>query len=142
MEIQLFIFEEEKCAIHVVEHIKHCPQCAIKAAEYNVLVEGIEQLEKPAFDFALADLVVEQLPQPQLRARFDSLFLYIIAFVVISFVATALYFFKDTRLNLAWKTSPASTGLIITTVACIGIFLLADLFRKYQRQMHAANFIE
>lgn len=140
MEIQLFIFEEEKCDVHVVDHIKLCPQCAIKVAGYKMLVKGIEQQEKPAFDFSLADLVVNQLPQQQLPERFDKLFLYIIALIVIFFVSTVFYLFKDTLLNVTWKTSAISTGLIITTVACIVIFLLADMFRKYQKQMHAANF--
>jgi hypothetical protein len=141
-EIQLFVLEGEKCDVRIVKHIKHCSQCTIKAAEYKMLFEGIVQQEKPAFDFSLADLAIEQLPQSQLREGFDKWFIYIIVLIVIPFMSTAFYLFKNALLNIAWKISSALTGLIITTVACIAVFLLTDMYRKYQKQMNAINFIK
>lgn len=141
-EIQLFILEEGKCEVHIVEHIRHCSQCAIKAADYKVLFEEIEQQEKAIFDFPLADLVIEQLTPPQLQNGFDKVFLFVIALVGILFVSTVLYLFKDILLNPAWKIHPISTGLIITTVASVLAFLVIDMYRKYQKQMDAINFIK
>ena len=139
-EIQIFILEGGKCDVHTVEHIRHCSQCALKAAEYKVLFEGIEQQEKPLFDFPLADLVIVQLPAAQPQDGFDRVFLFVIALVGILFVSTVLYLFKDILLNPAWKIHPFAIGLIITTVASVLVFLVTDSYRKYQNQMDAINF--
>jgi hypothetical protein len=140
IEIQRFILEEKKCDFYVVEHIKHCSQCTIKAAEYRLLFEGIKQQDRPVFDFPLADFVVAQLPKSQSGERFDKLFLYTIAFVGIFFLSTVFYLFKDPLLSPASQISPVSAGLIITTIAGMLAFLFIDMYKKYRKQMKAVNF--
>lgn len=141
-EIQLFILEEEKCDVHIVEHIRTCSHCATKVAEYKMLFTGIEEQEKPAFDFPLVDLVMEQLPTPQTKNSFDRLFLFVITIIAVVFGATVLYLFKDMLLDATWKISSISVWLIITTIVCVLVFLVSDMYRKYQKQMNAIDFIK
>ena len=137
LDIQRFILEKEKCEAALVEHIRQCPHCEQRAAEYSTLFQAIKQQEKPAFDFPLADLVAGQLPAPRRRDSFDTLILYVVA-VAVLIVTTAIYFmFRNVRLNIDWEISSVSIALIITTIVGMSAFLVLDMYRKYQKQMNS-----
>ena len=140
IEIQQYVLGKENCDTEMVEHMQHCTNCAAKAAQYTLVFDGIEQQEKPVFNFNLADLVVAQLPKPQPKVANKKWFFYFIIFIVLFSVCAIFYLFGNNLKNLFFGTTPILTGLIITTVAILLVFLSIDMYRKYQVQMDALNF--
>jgi hypothetical protein len=139
-EIQQYVLQKTNCGVDIIEHIQHCRNCKIKAEQYTLLFEGIKQQEKPVFDFNLADLVLEQLPQSQHKGSYKKSFSYFIISISIFFVCDFFYLFGNNLLNLFWGIAPILIGLIITTVTSLLVFLCIDMYRKYQTQMKALNF--
>ena len=140
IEIQQYVLEKANCDIDIAEHMQHCTNCAAKAAQYNLMFDGIEQQEKPIFNFNLADLVVKQLPQHQPKVANEKWVFYFVIFIAIFSVCAIFYLFGNNLQNLFFGTKPILTGLIITTVTILLVFLCIDMYRKYQAQMNALNF--
>ena len=139
-EIQQYVLQKADCDIDIIKHIQSCENCKIKAEQYNLLFEAIKQQEKPAFDFNIADLVIEQLPKSRYKVSTDKLFSYFIIFISIIFLSIIFYFFRDSLLTVFKGISPILVALIITTVTCLFVILFIDMYRKYQAQMKALNF--
>jgi len=139
-EIQQYVLQKADCDIDIIKHIRSCETCKIKAEQYNLLFEAIKQQEKPAFDFNIADLVIEQLPKSRYKVSTDKLFSYFIIFISIFSLSIIFYFFRDSLLSLFKGISPILVALIITTVTCLFVILFIDMYRKYQAQMKALNF--
>ena len=140
IEIQQYILEKANCDTDIVEHMQHCTNCEAKAAEYNLIFDEIQQQAKPIFNFNPADLVVAQLPKAQYTGSNGRSFFYFIIFIVLFSVCTIFYLFGNNLQNLLLGTKPILTGLIITTVTILLIFLCIDMYRKYQAKMNALNF--
>lgn len=139
-EIQQYVLQKTECDDDIVQHIASCETCKIKAEQYNLLFEGIKQQEKPAFDFNIADLIIEQLPQSRHKVFNDKLFSYFIIFISVLFLSIFFYFFRDSLLSLFKGITPILVALVITTVSCLFIILFTDMYRKYQAQMKTLNF--
>jgi hypothetical protein len=139
-EIQQYVLQKADCDIDIIKHIRSCETCKIKAEQYNLLFEAIKQQEKPAFDFNIADLVIEQLPKSRYKVSTDKLFSYFIIFISIFSLSIIFYFFRDSLLSLFKGISPILVALIITTVTCLFVILFIDMYRKYQARMKALNF--
>jgi hypothetical protein len=139
-EIQQYVLQKADCDIDIIKHIQSCETCKIKAEQYNLLFEAIKQQEKPAFDFNIADLVIEQLPKSRYKVSTDKLFSYFIIFISIIFLSIIFYFFRDSLLSLFKGITPILVALIITTVTCLFVILFIDMYRKYQARMKALNF--
>jgi len=141
IEIQQYVLEKTNCDTDIVEHMQHCTNCEAKAAEYNLIFDEIQQQAKPIFNFNLADLVVAQLPKPQPKVAKEKWVFYFIIFIAVFSVCAIFYLFGNNLQNLLFGTKPILTGLIITTVAILLVFLCIDMYRKYQAQINALNFI-
>lgn len=139
-EIQQYILQKTNCDVDIIIHIQHCTNCKVKAEQYTLLFEEIKQQEKPVFDFNLANLVIEQLPKPQLTTSNDMSFFYFIIFIAILSVGIGFYFLGNNLLNLFLGMTPILIGIIITTGISLFVFLYIDMYRKYQAQMKALNF--
>ncbi len=139
-EIQQYVFEKTKCADEVIDHIQSCTTCKERAAQYSLLFEGIKQQEKPVFDFDLAELVIEQLPQSQTNLSSEKRFSFFIIFISIFVFCVVGYLFGRNLLSLFSGITPAVIGLIITTVISLFVFLYIDMNRNYQAKMKALNF--
>jgi len=139
-EIQQYVLQKTECDVDIVKHVESCETCKIKAKQYDLLFEGINQQEKPGFDFNIADLVIAKLPQSRYWFSTDTLFFYFIIFICVFFLSIFSYFFRDGLLSLFKGVTPILVALIITTVTCLFIFLCIDMYKKYQAQMKALNF--
>lgn len=139
-EIQQYVLEKTNYNIDIIEHIQHCTSCKIKAAQYNLLFEGIKEQEKPIFDFHLAALIMEQLPERQQKTSKEKSFFYLVPVISIFFLCIVFYLFGNNLSNLFWAVTPILIALIITTVTGILIFLYIDMYKKYQTKMQALNF--
>ena len=139
-EIQQYVLQKAECNIDIVKHMQNCETCTMKAAQYNLLFEGIKQQEKPVFDFNLADLVIEQLPESGYKVSSDKLFSYFILFISVFSLCIIFYFFRDGLLSLFKGITPILVALIIITVICLFAILFIDMYKKYQTRMKTLNF--
>jgi hypothetical protein len=139
-QIQQYVLQKAACDVDILNHIERCETCKIKAGQYNLLFEGIKQQEKPAFDFNIADLVTEQLPESRYKVSADKLLLYFIIFISVFSLSSIFYFFRDGLLSLFKGITPILVALIITTVISLFAILLIDMYKRYQAQMKTLNF--
>jgi hypothetical protein len=140
LEIQQYALEKASCGTTVIDHIQACRACRLKAEAYQHIFEGIKEQPKPNFDFNLADLVMDQLPQPKQRTSFDNIVLFITAFFSILVTGFAIYFFRSFLSTTLTEIAPILVYLIITTLATLLIVLGIDMFARYNRQMKILDF--
>jgi multisubunit Na+/H+ antiporter MnhC subunit len=139
-DIQQYVLDKTACDPQLVQHIAVCVDCKQKAEQYYLLFNAIREEEKPAFDFNLAGLVMKQLPQPQKAHLTGQYFVYAIASVLILLSGILPYLYRSYLQKLFKANAPLSTALIVTAIVSLSIFLFADMYRKYKKQMEALNF--
>ncbi len=139
-EIQQYALDKVSCCIQIIGHIQSCVACRLKAEAYRQIFAGIKEQPKPLFDFNLADLVMDQLPQSKPKASSDKAVVFIFAFVSLLPTGFAIYFFRSFLSNVFTGITPMLVYLVITTVASLLIFLGIDMFVKYNRQMKILDF--
>jgi len=139
-QIQQYVLEKANCNNEIIEHVEACTYCKERAEEYNLLFRGIQQQEKPVFDFDLADLVLQQLPKSQTDPFSEKWISLLIIFISILFCCVIGYLFGKNLVILFGGISPVFMGLIITTVISIFVFLYIDMNKSYHAKMKALNF--
>lgn len=139
-QIQQYVLEKANCTDEIKEHIQACIHCKERAEEYNLLFRGIQQQEKPVFDFDLADLVLQQLPKSQTDHFSEKWISLLIIFISILFCCVIGYLFGKNLVIPFGGISPVFMGLIITTVISVFAFLYIDMNKSYHAKMKALNF--
>lgn len=139
-EIQQYVFQKTECNVDILDHIESCETCKIKAVQYNLLFEGIKQQDKPAFDFDIADLVVEQLPKPRQKVSNDTSFWYLIILISIFSLSIIFYVLRHSLSDLFKGITLILVALVITTALCLFVILFIDMYRNYQTKMKTLNF--
>jgi hypothetical protein len=137
-EIQQYALDAESCNKGLIEHIQQCEHCLQQAMQYQLLFEGIGVQEKSVFDFDLADLVMEQLPQA--TPSYDRPLLYALGGVIAVMIGVVGYVFGNGLVSLFAYVQPILIGLILTTMVGLMVFLGVDMYQKYKAQMKALNF--
>lgn len=138
-EIQQYVLQK-KCDAYTLEHMRHCTNCKIKAVQYRLILDGIKAQEKPVFEFSLAELVIEQLPEHQQKKPNGRAFSYYISFMAIFFALIIFYLFGSNLISLFKGITPISIGLIITTVTGLLVILCIDMYKKYRMKIQILNF--
>jgi hypothetical protein len=72
-ELQQYALEGTLAGADIADHAQGCAACSAKLANYRLLGRQMYTLQKPAFDFNLADLVLQQLPAPKAEFPFQNL---------------------------------------------------------------------
>ncbi|HEY1054398.1 MAG TPA: hypothetical protein VGE24_04660 [Emticicia sp.] len=119
-------------------HVQHCAHCQQQVAAYKLLFEAIEAQEKPVFDFDLADLVIEQLPQP--KPVQDKSFLYTVATIIAVMIGIVGFLVGNSLVSLFAYLQPILIGLVILTSMGVMVFLGIDMYQRYKTQMKVLNF--
>ncbi|RYU94220.1 hypothetical protein [Emticicia agri] len=137
-EIQLYALDADACAPALVAHIQHCAHCQQEVLTYQLLAEGIKTQEKAVFDFDLADLVMEQLPQP--KPTSDRPILYMIGGIMAVMIVVMGELFGSSFIGLFAYAQPILIGLVLTATIALTAFLGIDMYQKYKAQMKALNY--
>lgn len=140
-EVQEYVVQNDNCNTYITEHIQQCENCKLKAEQYKVLLEGINHIEKPVFDFSLVDLVIEKLPVKESANYNENWFYFFITAIIAVPTFIIIHLFGNNVLTLLSDITPIIIGLSITTVACVFIFLCIDLNRRFQKRMNALNIV-
>ena len=138
--IQRYVLQNLNCDIDMIEHIRHCDICKIKAEQYKILIAGIKQQEKPSFDFNLPELVLAQIVKPKPKYSLLMIVVYLLVFVGLISFGIVLYQFRISLLNVFTGSSVLMTIMMFLTVLSISLFQLIEFIKKYQLKMDDLNF--
>jgi len=158
--IQEFIWDPEALDLSARAHILTCEHCKTRAENYQVLFTEMEQLPKPAFNFDLSNLVLNQIMDQKLNASVNTNPVMspvpaieklnaskpkniwtgiVITLMAIGLIGTPVYLFKDSFQDIIAEVSVMGTYVIIMTVVLIAAFLVFDEYRKYNHQINSLD---
>ena len=138
--IQRYVLQNLNCDIDMIEHIRHCDICKIKAEQYKILIVGIKHQEKPLFDFNLSELVLSQIVKPKPKYSLLMIVVYLLVFVGLISFGIVFYQFRISILNLLAGSSVLMIIMVFLTVLSISLFQLIEFIKKYQLKMDTLNF--
>jgi hypothetical protein len=132
-EIQMYVTEQDLLGTKQRVHIQDCAHCRAKAASYASLFNQIRNIQKPAFDFDLSALVMEQLPAPKRAFPWAALLISILS---IAAVAVSAVFFWSSLMAVMERVS-----ILLLAAAAIGavvvlLFQALEMIRAHHRQMN------
>jgi len=133
-EVQQYVVEKQHCEVKVVEHIHFCEVCRAKVEVYQLMIKEIKQQPQPAFDFDLAKMVMQQLPQAKKKVSNDKLLIWLFVSIGIIFIAGALYFFQS-YFELFEGLKTIFIYLIGITAVTVLVYLFIDMYKKYRHGM-------
>ena len=133
-ELQQYAVDKQHGENRIAEHIHICDACRMKVEVYEMMITGIKQQPQPAFDFDLAEMVLQQLPLPNPKASNDKWLIWLLATIAIGFIVASFYFlpkyfdfFQGIRIILIY--------LIVITAVTILAYVLMDMYKKYRQEM-------
>jgi predicted anti-sigma-YlaC factor YlaD len=133
-EVQQYVVEKQHCEVKVVEHIHFCEVCRAKVEVYQLMIKEIKQQPQPAFDFDLAKMVMQQLPQAKKKISNDKLLVWLFVSIGIIFIGGALYFFQS-YFELFEGLKTIFIYLIAITAVTVLVYLFIDMYKKYRHGM-------
>lgn len=139
-EIQEFLLEGSQSDTGLAKHLEICPECRERVAAYELLFAGIGELEKPVFEFNLAELVVARLPGRQMETVRDRLPVFVLVFVAVLLIGMGFVFRQYLALLFAGMASLAIYLMIIGVMVMLAFFCL-DMYKNYQRKMQALDLV-
>ena len=138
--IQKFAFDLSECEAEIVNHIHSCGECKKRVEGYLSLSNTIKEQTTPVLDFNLTELILDQLPLSSKKESAYNYFIYFLILISIGVVAAALYFFKDTLVNLFSNTSAIPISFIISVAMLIVFALSIDLVRSFNKKVDMLNY--
>lgn len=136
-ELQQYALEGTLAGADIADHAQGCAACSAKLTNYRLLGRQMYTLQKPAFDFNLADLVLQQLPAP--KAEFPWIAALGVTLTVVFLFTVSLLF--GTYLVQLFQNLPALFGTILTASA-IAVFagMLNTMIKEHHDQMKKLDF--
>lgn len=131
-ELQQFVVEPELIGKQLMAHVQVCTVCQTKSANYALLINGIQEAAKPAFNFDVSALVLNRLPTPKKSFKWATI---IISFFSVTLIAIVGVLFGSAMVTLI----SGVPGIILTVMTGIAlvfvIFQAIEIVREYKRRM-------
>ncbi|WP_295720127.1 hypothetical protein [Mucilaginibacter sp.] len=136
-DLQQYALEGTFAGEDIAAHAQGCAACSAKLANYRLLTQQMSTMQKPAFDFNLAQLVLGQLPAP--KAEFPWITVLGVALTMIFLATVSLVF--GSYLVLLFKSLPALFVAILTSSA-VAVFggVLNTIIKEHHDQMKKLDF--
>lgn len=131
-EIQLYVAEPQVISQQMANHIQDCAICRSQTANYALLFNNIKTAEKPAFDFDLSALVMEQLPAPKSAFPWAAI---IVSVLSLGIVAVSAIFFLGAIAALVRAVSGVLLTVVATSALTILIFQVVEIFKEHQKRV-------
>lgn len=132
-EIQLYVAEPEMTSHQLKIHIQDCANCQTRAANYQLLFNGIHDDAKPQFNFDLSTLVLEQLPEP--KRTFPWAGILVSVFSVLLIVVSATFFWSI--IDAVIRSAPVLLiATALTSAVVILIFQALEMVKNHKKQIH------
>jgi hypothetical protein len=132
-EIQLYVAEPEMTSDQLKIHIQDCANCQTRAANYQLLFNGIHDQAKPQFNFDLSTLVLEQLPEPKRAFPWTGILVSVFSILLISLSAIFFWSIMDAVIRSAPLLLIATA---LTAAVVILIFQALEMVKNHQKQIH------
>lgn len=139
-DIQKFTFDLSECETKIIKHIHSCEECKMRVESYLLLSNTIKDETEPILDFNLTELVFDQLLLSSKQQSIYNYFIYILIMVSIGVIASVLYFFKETLIDLFSNTTAITISFIISVVILIAFALSLDLVRSFNKKINILNY--
>lgn len=136
-KLQMVASSRQVADAATTQHIESCAICQEQLEVYKLIVSTINEQPKAAFNFDLADAVLQQLQAAPAKKAFS-----LRPFIIAAFIAIPLYLFRKNFLLLT--TGIPAAFLLLSVVASIVIIVINifKLYHTYQRQMEQLNISE
>ena len=136
-KLQMVASSQQVADTATTQHIESCAICQEQLEVYKLIVSTINEQPKAAFNFDLADAVLQQLQAAPAKKTFS-----LRPFIIAAFIAIPLYLFRKNFLLLT--TGIPAAFLLLSVVASIVIIVINifKLYHTYQRQMEQLNISE
>lgn len=138
-ELQQYVSDSLHCEQSIREHINSCHICKEKAETYQILFSGIQQQQKPEFDFNLTDLVIAQLEQPKRSFSTNIVVAYLLSSIGIMAVLISCFLFHEYLSGLFIRYSNLLIYLFLAITAVTFLFQCIEICRKYKKQIGVLN---
>ncbi|MEO6228471.1 MAG: hypothetical protein ABJB11_22810 [Ferruginibacter sp.] len=131
-ELQQYVVEPELISKQLMAHVQVCTICQTKSANYALLINGMQEAAKPAFNFDVSVLVLNRLPVPKRSFPWATI---IISLLSVALIAIVVVLFGSAMVTLFRGVS----GIILTIMMGIAfvfvIFQAIEIVREYNRRM-------
>ena len=134
-EIQQYVLAKDDCDINILEHINHCQKCKAEVEIYELLFAAIKEEPNPIFEFDLADLVMQQLPEKQ-NFSFEKYLIAILSGILIAIISILIFLINRYFPTLFNGISSIQFSLIFVTILLISIYIYIDMNKNYKDQMN------
>ncbi|CAN5346760.1 hypothetical protein BH10BAC1_BH10BAC1_21430 [soil metagenome] len=134
IEIQQYVLGKDDFDISIIEHINHCQKCKAEVELYKLLFAEIKKEPNPVFEFDLANLIMQQLPEKQNYAV-DTFLIALLFGFLITTLSILIYVTNQYFPTLFTGISTIQFSLIVVTIILISIFLYADMNKNYKNKM-------
>jgi hypothetical protein len=139
-EIQQYVLEKSTCSEYLIDHITHCEDCQQKAQLYSLLVESINQQNKPVFDFNLSGLVMPQLQPANTKNSFDQALIISLITIATSLGSSVFYLIGNDLIRIVSTITPMVAYLLYTIASFLFLFLFVAMYVEFQRKMKTLHF--
>lgn len=133
-ELQQYITEPQTLDSEKTAHALSCAHCAVKAANYQVLFQGIQKEPSPAFEFDLSALIMEQLPKPKKTFPWFAVITSCVSLLMVTF---SVGYFWSAMVTLTKGMSGMLPSMAAVAAASVLIFQILETFRSYQQRMRS-----
>ncbi len=134
-EIQQYALDRTASESQVIQHIDTCEACRLIAQNYMHLFTAIQEQPKAYFDFDLASLVLQQLPDRKYRFSLNLFFPYVFASCGLITLGFLIYKFRIFILNLITGNFSITMYLVLLIPLFVLVFQSMDMYRRYRNQM-------
>jgi thiosulfate reductase cytochrome b subunit len=141
IEIQQYVLNPTDTHPYLLEHMATCESCKAKAANYRLMFSVIREQKKPAFDFDLSALMIEQISPVMPAASWLDKMTYTLILLGVLPLIVVVYENKDYLLAQVPGVSAMLLCLIGVTALTILIFQVIDLNKNHKQKMNILDAI-
>jgi anti-sigma factor RsiW len=138
VQIQEYAIDSRNCGEEVHSHMISCAACQARTAQYKAMFGEMQLAPKPSFDFDLAGLVAEQLPQ--VRPKRSGWQLPLAAFTALAGLLVPVLLYWRQLMELVNGAPGIWLLLMGLSTLVIILFQGQELIRNYKRQMDTLQF--
>jgi len=151
-ELQQYVLNRAACTAERILHVGACPDCQADVAAYTLLMDGLRQQPKPAFDFDIAAVLVEKLEMEQgmklrleteqgtaARPKADRPYRYVMAALILVMTGIPAWLFRRSAYFVFTDTQAVFLYPILTAAGTILVWRILHLYKKYQNVFNIIN---
>jgi anti-sigma factor RsiW len=151
-ELQQYALNKAACTAESMVHLEACPDCQADVAAYTLLMEGLRQQPKPAFDFDVAAVLMERLateqgmktllkPEPGTmeRRKADRLYHYGMAALILVMTVIPAWLFRRSAYFVFTDIQAVFLYPILAAAGMILLWKILELYKKYQNVFNIIN---